>query len=412
MGICDIIKKEKLEAIKGNEDGVMHENLQRYSFSIIKTGCLFLLYMYFFLNSEKSLREISVEWFLFAMIFAVSLGVELSKRYKVIFLYTQIVLVIVCYFIFQDNLYGLFLCPMIILDFVVYYHLKFYWSCLIFVTLILQMNRAFELFVVDFFVLLIYFQKYVIIEKYERYLDDFEKREFQLKDSIDLQSHHFKKEMEENALSLENQILEEKTRLSQALHDKLGHSINGSIFQLEACKILVEKEPEKSIQMLQAVIDNLRTSMDEIRFILRKERPDKKCTALLQLHNLAKECRKKYNIEVEISFHETKKVISDEIWEVILDNIFEAITNALKYAKCTKISIEIRMLNKIIRCNIKDNGIGCLQIKDGMGLSGMKERTRKIKGYLDIEGKDGFCVNMILPLEMELEEFKEEIKGE
>lgn len=384
----------------------MDENVQKYSFSIIKIGCLFLLYIYFFVNSEKSLHEISVEWFLFALIFAVSIGVELSNKYKIIFLYTEIILVITYYFFLTDRMYGLFLCPMIVLDFIVFYHLKFMWSFLIFVSLFFQINRAFELFFVDFFVLLIYFQKYMIIEKYQKYLDDFERREVQLKDSIDLQSHHFKKEMEENALALENQILEEKTRLSQALHDKLGHSINGSLFQLEACKILVEKEPDKSMQMLQAVIDNLRSSMDEIRLILRKERPDKKSTALLQLHNLGEECKKKYNIAVEVKFHETKKIISveivDEIWEVILDNIFEAITNALKYAKCTKISIEIMVLNKVIRCSIKDNGIGCSLIKDGMGLSGMKERTRKMKGYVDIEGKDGFCVNMILPLETKI----------
>lgn len=35
--------------------------------------------------------------------------------------------------------------------------------------------------------------------------------------------------------------------------------------------ILIEKEPETSKKMIQAVIDQLRGGMDEIRVILRKE---------------------------------------------------------------------------------------------------------------------------------------------
>lgn len=52
-------------------------------------------------------------------------------------------------------------------------------------------------------------------------------------------------------------------------HDKLGHNINGSVYQLEAIKVLMEKGPETSRKMIQAVIDQLRSGMDEIRGILK-----------------------------------------------------------------------------------------------------------------------------------------------
>jgi len=287
----------------------------------------------------------------------------------------------------------------VMLDIITYLKLNFVFSLIIFLGVLLKQQNFLLYATYCLFVIIIYFQKYVVIGDYKKCLEVFEQEEYQLKDSIAFRDNTFKKEIEKNSFFFENKILEEKTRLSQALHDKLGHSINGSIYQLEACKILIEKEPEESIKMVQAVIDNLRTSMDEIRTILRREKPDKKQMALLQLIRLCEECEKKYGIQAEVRFEGENKEIPEKMWEVILDNTFEAVTNALKYSECSSILIEIAILHKVVRCSIKDNGIGCNIIKEGMGLQGMKNRARKISGFIDVNGEDGFCINMILPIQ-------------
>ena len=92
------------------------------------------------------------------------------------------------------------------------------------------------------------------------------------------------------------------------------------------------------------------------------------------------------------------KNIPGKYLEVILDNAYEAISNSMKYAKCSKIKISIYVLNKMIRCSISDNGIGCREIIDGMGISGMRKRIREINGILDFETEVGFTINMLLPL--------------
>jgi len=51
--------------------------------------------------------------------------------------------------------------------------------------------------------------------------------------------------------------------------------------------------------MVQSVIDQLRTGMDEIRSILRRERPEKYKLAVLQLQRLCEEC-KSMGIEAEL----------------------------------------------------------------------------------------------------------------
>lgn len=91
--------------------------------------------------------------------------------------------------------------------------------------------------------------------------------------------------------------------------------------------------------------------------------------------------------------------IPEKYLEIVMDNAFEAVSNALKYAKCTRIEIKIYVMNKMLRCSVTDNGIGCGEIIDGMGISGMRKRMRSANGILDFNTDMGFSVNMLLPLE-------------
>ena len=52
----------------------------------------------------------------------------------------------------------------------------------------------------------------------------------------------------------------------------------------------------------------------------------------------------------------------------------------------------------MVRCGISDNGIGCKQLKDGMGISGMRSRVRGAGGTISFETESGFTVNMLLPM--------------
>ena len=251
------------------------------------------------------------------------------------------------------------------------------------------------------FLIVIYYQHYKIIRRYETDYRDNILQESKLKSDIAHSQLAYKAELNKSRLQHENELLEEKSRISQALHDKLGHSINGSIYQLEAAKVLIEKDPDKSISILQAVIDNMRGSMDEIRVIIRNERPDRKRIALKSMQALLEECEEKYDIKTTLQVSEDNDKIPESIWEIILDNTFEAVTNALKYSSCSEIAITITLLGEVVRVTIKDNGRGAPSgFEDGMGIQGMKNRVRKVRGYLDIESENGFAINMILPVRM------------
>ena len=244
---------------------------------------------------------------------------------------------------------------------------------------------------------LCYIQNEFVVSPFKKQVMEETELQQGLKRDIEIRETAARAELKKNMLETENQILEERASLSQTLHDKLGHNINGSIYQLEASKVVMDSDPEKARSMIQAVIDQLRTGMDEIRAILRKERPEKKKMAILQLHELCADCNNK-GVEAELTTEGELSQIPSAVWEVILDNAFEAVSNSMKYSKCKHINISVIAMNKMVRCNVSDDGVGCKEIVDGMGISGMRQRVRTAGGTINFESEAGFSVNMLLPL--------------
>ena len=252
-------------------------------------------------------------------------------------------------------------------------------------------------FIVITMLIIFYLQHEYVVAGYEKRMYEDTILQQGLKREYENREYEVRSELKKNMLEAENQVLSERAALSQTLHDKLGHSINGSVYQLEAAKVIMKQDPQKAGSMIQSVIDQLRGGMDEIRVILRKQRPEKKKMALLQLYELCADCNKK-GVEAELNTEGNLSAISDALWEVILDNTFEAVTNSMKYSKGRKIDISILVMNEMIRCTVSDDGVGCDNVKDGMGISGMRQRIRNAGGTINFETEAGFCVNMLLPL--------------
>jgi signal transduction histidine kinase len=85
-------------------------------------------------------------------------------------------------------------------------------------------------------------------------------------------------------------------------------------------------------------------------------------------------------------------------WKIITENVTEALTNALKYSRATEISIEIHVLNRMVKAEVKDNGKGAQKVVKGLGIMGMEERTASVNGTVIVDGTNGFSVMTLLPI--------------
>lgn len=195
--------------------------------------------------------------------------------------------------------------------------------------------------------------------------------------------------------------IEERNKIAQAIHDKLGHSISGSIMQLEAAKLLIEKNAEKSKNIIKNTIEVLREGMEDIRGTLKNIKPPSEQLGINKVKLLIEEFKKNNYITTTLFYSGNLDYISFEQWKVIYENINEALTNTMRYSKARNVKVSIEVLNKLIKTEIKDDGKGCAKVLKGLGLSGMEERTANIDGKIIIDGSEGFSVIVLLPIKNE-----------
>lgn len=97
----------------------------------------------------------------------------------------------------------------------------------------------------------------------------------------------------------------------------------------------------------------------------------------------------KHDINIPFVYKGNLDMISPIQWKIIGENVTEALTNAMKYADATVISIDIHVLNKMVKVQVKDNGKVQYLLK-GLGIMGMEERTASVNGKIIVDGTSGF----------------------
>ncbi|WP_088071614.1 sensor histidine kinase [Gottfriedia luciferensis] len=193
--------------------------------------------------------------------------------------------------------------------------------------------------------------------------------------------------------------LEERNRISQEIHDKIGHSMTGALFQMEAAKHLIATNQEKALELLQNAINISKDGIENIRITLKNMKPPTEQMGIHQMKLFIDEFSSKNDLKTLFVYKGNLDLITPIQWKVIQENIVEALTNTMKYASASEVSIEIYVMNKMIKANVKDNGKGKVKIKKGLGIIGMEERTASINGKIIVDGNGGFSVTTLLPIQ-------------
>lgn len=193
--------------------------------------------------------------------------------------------------------------------------------------------------------------------------------------------------------------LEERNRISQEIHDKIGHSLTGALFQMEAAKRLMEIDTQKSTELLQNAINISKDGIENIRLTLKNMKPPTEQMGIHQLKLVIDQFNTKQQIKAVLTSEGNLEIISPIQWKIIHENVTEALTNTMKYSHATHVSIDIKILNKIIRVEVKDNGLGTEKIKKGLGIIGMEERTASVNGKIIVDSTHGFSVTTLIPIQ-------------
>ncbi|RIX51582.1 sensor histidine kinase [Paenibacillus nanensis] len=191
--------------------------------------------------------------------------------------------------------------------------------------------------------------------------------------------------------------LEERNRLSQEIHDKIGHSMTGALIQMEAAKRLQATDAEKSAELLQNAIQISKDGIESIRLVLKNMKPLIEQLGLNRMKLFVDEFSATHNLPTTLSFEGDMDRIEALHWRVIQQNVTEALTNTVKYARATAASVHIEVLNTLIKVNVSDNGAGAAKVVKGLGIAGMEERAAALGGKVIVDGSAGFSVTTLLP---------------
>jgi signal transduction histidine kinase len=183
-------------------------------------------------------------------------------------------------------------------------------------------------------------------------------------------------------------ILTERTRLAQELHDTVEQSLTGIALQLDTAAKLYESKPAGAREHL----DLARNLMTKSQVELRRSVWDLRQRELEQfdlpgaLLGSARQITQTSGIKAALQTKGTPQPLPEVVEENLLRIAQEALTNVIKHARATQVSIELEFEPQQVTMQVQDNGIGfdsntCAGPGNGhFGLLGMSERAKRIGG--------------------------------
>jgi signal transduction histidine kinase len=208
---------------------------------------------------------------------------------------------------------------------------------------------------------------------------------------------------QEYALLLKDKsVVEERNRISREIHDSMGYTLTNIRMMVEAAIRVRESDPEKLLELLVHSRAQAVTGLDEIRYVLRALRSLNtagKSSLLHMIHQITNAFEDATGVAVAVEYVHVPQEFSDEAQVVILRLIQEGMTNAFKHGKATRIDILFRFAENRLRILLRDNGSGAVDIKEGIGFQGMKERITALNGEVGMRNlPDGFELSAVIPL--------------
>lgn len=210
--------------------------------------------------------------------------------------------------------------------------------------------------------------------------------------------------------SLEAGAVEERNRLAREIHDTLAQGLSATALQLETADALLEggEDPERVREALRRALETTRQNLQEARrsvFDLR--------AAPLEGRSLAEALSELCDGDaagtpggpiVEFKAVGAERPIPSRVEAALYRVAQEALSNALRHARATRITVELIAEPDRVRLYVADDGQGfeaCRRRDGHFGLIGMRERMKLLGGELRVCSRpgDGTGVLARIPLE-------------
>ena len=207
-------------------------------------------------------------------------------------------------------------------------------------------------------------------------------------------------ELERRAAEQRN---EERLRLARDLHDALGHSVAMiSLQSAVAAEALPARVPEAQRAVAEIRCVSVAT-MAELRGTVRRLRSLDAAVelpaALDELPALAEQARGN-GLGIRIVEAGDQRDVPDELGRAAYRIVQEALTNVIRHANATKVTVTLDRGPDALTITVRDDGRGAAEVVEGNGVRGMRERATELGGRLHVTSPGrgaGMVVTAVLP---------------
>ena len=192
----------------------------------------------------------------------------------------------------------------------------------------------------------------------------------------------------------------ERNRLAREIHDTLGHTLTGIATGLDACLALIEISPEQTKKQLLLLSKVSREGIKDIRRSVNELRPDalERLSLEVAIRKMVTDMSDVSDVRIYFETDEKHLKFDEDEENAIYRVIQEGITNAVRHGRARSVWITLKRINGEILLTIRDDGVGCKEMKHGFGTKHMKERIEMLRGTVVFDGQHGFTVTARIPI--------------
>ncbi|QHC62989.1 sensor histidine kinase [Rathayibacter festucae] len=215
---------------------------------------------------------------------------------------------------------------------------------------------------------------------------------------------------EEQSTVARQAITIERLRIARELHDAVAHHVSLMGVQAGAARMLVDADPAKAHEQLQALEGTSRAAVGELYQLLGTLRDEESAidpvTASLDLSGVPALVRDAESSGLRVSLEVVGEPV--ELPALVGLNLYriaqESLTNVLKHAgPGTRARVHLRYQGGSVELEIADDGLGRPGPRPrggGLGLLGMRERAATLDGTVEAGPRagSGWVVRVTVPL--------------
>ncbi|GAA3439759.1 signal transduction histidine kinase [Kutzneria kofuensis] len=177
-----------------------------------------------------------------------------------------------------------------------------------------------------------------------------------------------------------------RRRIERDLHDGVQQRLVSLTLRLRATQAAVPARFDGLRRELDSIAVGLVDAMDELREMARGIHPAILIEAgfVPALRALTRRSRVPVDLRVPATMRLPERLAINGYYIVS-----EAVTNAVKHAQASIITITIGITDDVLRIEVHDDGIGGADLAAGTGLLGLKDRAEALGGRLHIDSPRG-----------------------